>query len=91
MPGDATRRYPPELQERAVRRSARSVPITTRSGRRWPRSLTCSGLGLQLNREGIPVARCTVARLMRQHGLVGARRGKVRRPCHRRPDRQPAR
>jgi putative transposase len=34
---------------------------------------------LQLNREGIPVARCTVARLMREHGLVGARRGKVRR------------
>ena len=31
----------------------------------------------QLNREGIPVARCTVERLMRQMGLVG--RGRVRR------------
>ncbi|MEW1955929.1 IS3 family transposase [Terrabacter sp. NPDC080008] len=34
---------------------------------------------LTLNREGIPVARCTVERLMRQDGLVGAVRGKVRR------------
>ncbi len=29
-----------------------------------------------LNREGIPVARCTVERLMRELGLAGARRGK---------------
>ena len=34
---------------------------------------------LALNREGIPVARCTVERLMRQLGLAGARRGKHRR------------
>jgi len=34
---------------------------------------------LQLNREGIPVARCTVERLMRELGLAGARRGKRRR------------
>jgi putative transposase len=33
---------------------------------------------LTLNREGISVARCTVERLMRAAGLVGARRGKVR-------------
>jgi putative transposase len=34
---------------------------------------------LALNREGVPVARCTVERLMRRLGLVGARRGhKVR-------------
>jgi putative transposase len=31
---------------------------------------------LQLNREGIPVARCTVERLMGELGLVGARRGR---------------
>ncbi|WP_145887982.1 IS3 family transposase [Streptomyces sp. BK340] len=30
----------------------------------------------QLHREGIPVARCTVARLMRELGLEGARRGR---------------
>jgi putative transposase len=31
----------------------------------------------QLNREGIRVARCTVARLMRQHGMRGVTRGKT--------------
>jgi putative transposase len=31
---------------------------------------------LQLNREGIVAARCTVARLMRELGLAGVRRGK---------------
>jgi putative transposase len=31
---------------------------------------------LQLNREGVPVARCTVERLMRTLGLEGARRGR---------------
>lgn len=46
---------------------------------------------LQLNREGIPVARCTVERLMRQAGLAGAVRGKVKRttiadPSAARPD-----
>jgi putative transposase len=30
----------------------------------------------QLQREGVPVARCTVERLMRQHGLQGVVRGK---------------
>ena len=34
---------------------------------------------LQLNREGVPVARCTVERLMRVAGLSGAVRGKVKR------------
>jgi putative transposase len=34
---------------------------------------------LQLNREGIPVARCTVERLMRDMGLQGARRGRRKR------------
>ena len=34
---------------------------------------------LQLNREGIVVARCTVGRLMRRHGLRGAVRGRVQR------------
>ncbi|MBF6278784.1 MULTISPECIES: IS3 family transposase, partial [Nocardia] len=34
---------------------------------------------LQLNREGHPVARCTVERLMRELGLRGAVRGRVKR------------
>ena len=33
----------------------------------------------QLNREGIPVARCTVERLMQKLGLEGVRRGKKKR------------
>ena len=33
----------------------------------------------QLRAEGIPVARCTVERLMREHGLQGVVRGKARR------------
>jgi putative transposase len=37
---------------------------------------------LTLNREGIPVARCTVERLMRRLGLRGAVRGRrCARPC----------
>ena len=31
---------------------------------------------LELNRRGIPVARCTVERVMREDGLRGARRGR---------------
>jgi putative transposase len=34
---------------------------------------------LQLNREGVSVARCTVERLMRLQGLQGVRRGKAQR------------
>lgn len=33
----------------------------------------------QLHREGVPVARCTVERLMRELGLEGVRRGRTRR------------
>jgi putative transposase len=33
----------------------------------------------QLHREGLPVARCTVERLMRADGLAGAIRGRTRR------------
>jgi len=33
----------------------------------------------QLNREGIIVARCTVERLMRKHGIEGVQKGKTRR------------
>lgn len=46
---------------------------------------------LTLNREDIAVARCTLERLMREQGLVGAFRGKVKRttiadPAAQRPD-----
>ena len=42
---------------------------------------------LQLNREGIPVARCTVERLMRRDGLRGAVRGHGQAHHDRRPGR----
>jgi putative transposase len=45
---------------------------------------------LALNREGIAVARCTVERLMRAAGLVGARRGKVKKTTIADPDAQRA-
>jgi putative transposase len=45
---------------------------------------------LALNREGIAVARCTVERLMRTAGLVGARRGKVKKTTIADPDAQHA-
>jgi hypothetical protein len=46
----------------------------------------------QLGREGISVARCTVARLMRQIGLQGAVRGRRQQSCRCLParPRQPA-
>ena len=44
---------------------------------------------IQLNREGIRVARCTVARLMRRHGMRGVTRGKP--PRTTRPDPSAAR
>jgi putative transposase len=48
-------------------------------GRRKPESLYGSlKMWEHLNRQGIPVARCTVERLMRQEGLAGAVRGKVK-------------
>jgi putative transposase len=44
----------------------------------WKENLAVYGarkVWLQLNREGHPIARCTVERLMRRLGLEGARRG----------------
>jgi putative transposase len=46
-------------------------------GRRRPESLYGAvKMWAHLHREGIPVARCTVERLMRQHGWRGVRRGR---------------
>ena len=62
----------------------RRGPAATGSSKRRSPGCTTENYGvygarkvwLQLNREGTPVARCTVARLMRELGLRGARRGK---------------
>src|SRR6266540_1128201 len=64
---DAKRRPP---SARAVRDARLTAEI---------RRVHAEKVGRQLNREGIPVARCTVKRLMAQLGLRGAVRGKTRR------------
>lgn len=68
------RKRPPSA--RAVRDAELAVEI----GRVHAENLFVYGadkIWVQLNREGVRVARCTVERLMRQHGLTGARRGKT--------------
>jgi putative transposase len=46
-------------------------------GRRPPQSLYgARKMWAHLNRQGVPVARCTLERLMREHGWAGVRRGR---------------
>lgn len=48
------------------------------AGRRQPESLSGSlTMWAHLQRQGVPVARCTVERLMREHGWRGATRGRT--------------
>jgi transposase InsO family protein len=66
--------------ERRCARAKREAALTPHIERVWQANLQVYGADKvwhQLNREGIPVARCTVERLMRRKGLQGARRGKV--------------
>ena len=51
------------------------VKRSSESGRRTDRSMERARSWLQLKREGLRVARCTVERLMRQMGLHGVIRG----------------
>ena len=54
-------------------------PFAARSGEVWEENFGVYGVRKvwrQLGREGVSVARCTVARLMRQMGLQGIVRGK---------------
>jgi putative transposase len=67
---------PSRLPERAVRDRELCVEIE----RVWKENRSVYGarkVWLQLNREGFPVARCTVARLMREMGLRGVVRGRA--------------
>jgi transposase InsO family protein len=75
----AARQRKPALRSLRAQRDAGLVPQIHRV---WHANLQVYGadkVWLQLNREGITVARCTVERLMRQQGLQGVRRGKAQR------------
>ena len=65
---------------RASARVRRDAALRPEIARVWEGNFQVYGVRKvwrQLRREGIDVARCTVARLMRQMGLRGAVRGKV--------------
>jgi len=71
----ARRRHPPLRSARAVRDETLKLDVQ----RIWHANWQVYGadkVWLQMNREGIRVARCTVERLMRHLGLQGVRRGK---------------
>ena len=60
-------------------RTRRDAALDEHIGRVWQENREVYGVRKvwkQLQREGHPVARCTVARLMRQRGLRGAMRGR---------------
>jgi putative transposase len=64
---------------RLPERSRRDVALMVEIERVWNENRQVYGarkVWLQLHREGFPVARCTVERLMRQMGLRGVVRGK---------------
>ena len=65
--------------ERLPARRQRDQQLKPEVQRVWSENLRVYGarkVWLQLNRESVRVARCTVARLMRELGLRGVRRGK---------------
>ena len=64
---------------RGPARAQRDAALTPEIQRVWDENFQVYGVKKvwkQLNREGVPVARCTVARLMRDLGLEGAVRGR---------------
>ena len=66
--------------QRRCARAQRDAVLAPQIARVWQANLQVYGavkVWRQLGREGLPVARCTVERLMRQHGLRGVVRGKV--------------
>ncbi len=77
----AYRRHAARVREPALRsaRSQRDAQLMPAIERVWNDNLQVYGadkVWMQMNREGVAVARCTVERLMRRLGLQGVRRGK---------------
>ena len=74
--------YYEQVAKTATARQRRDAELAVEIARVHTENLGVYGarkVWLQLNREGIQVARCTVERLMRRDGLVGAVRGRIRR------------
>lgn len=75
----AARQRNPALQSTRAKRDAQLMPDIQRV---WDFNQQVYGakkVWMQLKREGVQVARCTVTRLMKTMGLVGTVRGKVKR------------
>jgi putative transposase len=75
-------RHAAQLRNPAIRcqRAQRDGALGPHIERVWQSNMQVCGadkVWKQLNREGIPIARCTVERLMKRLGLQGVRRGKV--------------
>jgi transposase InsO family protein len=75
------RRHAAQLRDPAKRctRAKRDEILQPEIKRVWQSKMQVYGVPKvwkQMNREGIPVARCTVARLMKLQGLRGTFRGK---------------
>ena len=73
----AARKRNPSLRPARARRDDELIPQIERA---WQANFQVYGadkVWKQLGREGMPVARCTVERLMRRQGLRGVMRGKV--------------
>lgn len=66
----------PEQRSDRARRDEQLMPDIQRVWEENHRNYGARKVWKQLNRESIPVARCTVERLMKQLGLEGVRRGK---------------
>jgi hypothetical protein len=67
-----------DARDRRSARAGRDEELKAEIGRIWTANYGVYGarkVWLALNREGTPVARCMVERLMRELGLEGARRG----------------
>ena len=73
----AAKRRNPALRSARAKRDAELIPQVEQV---WQANMQVYGadkVWKQMNREGVVVARCTVARLMRRLGLRGVMRGKV--------------
>jgi len=66
----------PEQRSNRAKRDEQLIPEIQRVWEENHRNYGVRKVWKQLNRESIPVARCTVERLMKQLGLEGVRRGK---------------